>query len=84
MTPAIAQLLAGVKTPTTVDTAGVCEIVAELEGQKPSQETVRRWPLRDKLIGRTRRYDVDHVIAHVRQRYERAPVRVAACSRQPA
>ena len=83
MTPAVAKKLAAVKQPPTVDTEGACDIVEELEGQRPAQETVRRWPLRYKLIGRVRRYEVDDVIAHVRQRYERAPVRVATRSRRP-
>ena len=69
--------------PPTVDTRGVCEIVEALEGQRPSSETVRRWPIRYRVVGRVRRYEVDDVIAHVRQRYEHSPVRVAARSRQP-
>jgi hypothetical protein len=84
MTPAVTKKLAAVEQPPTVDTEGACDIVEELEGQRPAQETVRRWPLRYKLIGRVRRYEVDDVIAHVRQRYERAPVRIAARSQRLA
>jgi hypothetical protein len=79
MTPAVAKKLAAVKQPPTVDTEGACDIVEELEGQRPAEETVRRWPLRYKLIGRVRRYEVDDVIAHVRQRYEQA-----RCASPPA
>ena len=68
--------------PPSVDTKGVCDIVEGIEGQRPSEDTVRRWPLRYKLIGRVRRYEIDDVIAHVRQRYEQAPARVAAVSRR--
>ena len=84
MTPAVVKRLADVERPPTVDTRGVCEIVEELVGQRLSPETVRRWPIRYRVVGRVRRYEVDDVIAHVRQRYEHAPVRVAASSRQPA
>jgi hypothetical protein len=80
MNPAIAKKLAAVERSPTVDTLGLCEIVEELEGYKPSQETVRRWPIKYKLVGRIRRYEVDHVIAFVRHRYEQAPVRVAAAA----
>jgi hypothetical protein len=74
----IAQLLADVQWPARVDTAGVVEIVEELEGQKVAEETVRRWPLCYKIIGRKRIYEVADVIAHRRQRFDQAPVRVAA------
>ena len=84
MTPAISKTLAAVDLPATVDTEGACEIIEELEGQRPSRETVRRWPIRYRLRGRTRIYEVDDVIAHARKRYEQAPVRVATRSRRPA
>ena len=35
MTPAITKLLADVERPPTVDTEGACDIVEELEGQRP-------------------------------------------------
>ena len=78
MTPTVIRTLAAVELPPTVDTEGACKIIEELEGQRPSEETVRRWPIEYRLVGRVRRYEVDRVIAHVRQRYEQAPVRVAA------
>jgi hypothetical protein len=84
MNTKIAQLMADVEWPATVDTAGVCEIVEGLEGQKPAEETVRRWPLRYKIIGRKRIYEVADIIAHRRQRYEQAPVRRAAVPRRRA
>jgi hypothetical protein len=83
MTPDIAKKLADVELPATVDTEGLCDIVEKLEGWRPSEETVRRWPIPYKIVGRVRRYDVDRAIPHIRQRYEQAPVRVAARSRQP-
>ena len=66
--------------PATVDTAGACKIVGEIEGREPSKETLRRWPIRYRLPGRIRVYEVDDVIAHARKRFEQAPVRVAARS----
>ena len=74
MTPTVIRTLAAVELPPTVDTEGACKIIKELEGQRPSEETVRRWPIEYRLVGRVRRYEVDRVIAHVRQRYEQAPV----------
>jgi hypothetical protein len=82
MTPTVIKTLAAVERPSTVDTDGVCEIVEELEGKKPSPETVRRWPIEYRLVGGVRIYEVPRVIAHVRQRYEQAPVRVAARSQR--
>ena len=41
-----------------------------------------RWPLRYKIIGRKRIYEVADVIAHRRQRYEQAPMRRAAVLRR--
>jgi hypothetical protein len=80
MTPAAAKRLAAVERPATVDSDGLIEIVAELEGWEPSVETVRRWEIPYRLVGRKRHYDVDRAIAYVRQRYEQAPVRVATPS----
>jgi hypothetical protein len=84
MTPSIVKRLAAIERPPTVDTEGACEIIEELEGQRPSTETVRRWPIPYRVVGRVRRYEVDHVIAHARERYKRAPVRIAGRSRQLA
>ena len=80
MTPAIIKRLAAVELPPTVDTAGLCAIIEELEGYKPAEETVRRWPIPYRLIGRVRRYEVDRAIAYLRARFDLAPVRVAARS----
>jgi hypothetical protein len=68
--------------PATVDTAGACKIVGEIEGREPSKETLRRWPIRYRLPGRIRVYEVDDVIAYARKRFEQAPVRVAAAARR--
>jgi hypothetical protein len=68
--------------PATVDTEAACKIVGEIEGREPSPETLRRWPIRYRLLGRIRVYEVDDVIAHARERFEQAPVRVAAVSRR--
>ncbi len=85
MNPVIAKKIADAERPVTVDTEGACQIVEQIEGVKPAGETLRRWPLKYKLIGRTRHYEVDHVIEHARARYRNAPVRMAAAarSRQP-
>jgi hypothetical protein len=85
MNPDIAKKIAAAERPVTVDTEGACQIVEEIEGQRPSQETLRRWPIKYKLVGRMRRYEVDHVIEHARARYQNAPVRIASAarSRQP-
>ena len=66
--------------PATVDTAGACKIVGEIEGREPSKETLRRWPIRYRLPGRIRIYEVDAVIDHARQRFKQAPMRVAGRS----
>ena len=68
--------------PATVDTREACRIVGEIEGREPSPETLRRWQIPYRLRGRTRTYEVDAVIAHARQRFEQAPVRVAAGSQR--
>jgi hypothetical protein len=68
----------------TVDTAGACKIVGEIEGREPSKETLRRWPIRYRLPGRIRVYEVDDVIAHARERFEKAPVRIARSQRRLA
>lgn len=68
--------------PATVDTKSACKIVGEIEGREPSPETFRRWPIRYRLRGRIRIYEVDDVIDHARERFERAPVRVAAAARR--
>jgi hypothetical protein len=82
MTPMISQLLANVeRPPVTVDTKGACDLVEEIEEQRPSEQTLRRWPIRYKIIGRKRRYKPDDIITHSRKRYEQAPVRIAARSR---
>lgn len=70
--------------PLTVDTQAACKIVAEIEGREPSKETLRRWPIRYRLLGRVRAYEIDDVIAYARKRFEQAPVRVAAVSRRRA
>ena len=80
MTPTVLKTLGAVRLPATVDTEGACEIIEELEGQRPAQETLRRWPIRYRLRGRIRTYEVDDVIAHARTRFEQAPVRVAAAA----
>ena len=82
MIPAVTNPLAAVELPPTVDTEGACKIIEELEGQRPAEETVRRWPIPYRLIGRVRRYEVDDVIAHARQRFKQAPIRVAARSQR--
>jgi hypothetical protein len=86
MHPIVAQKIAAAEQPATVDTRGVCDIVEAVEGRRPAEETVRRWPLKYKLIGRTRIYEADHVIEFARARCRNAPLRVAAAarSRQPA
>jgi hypothetical protein len=84
MTPTVTRALATVELPPTVDTEGACEIIEELEGQRPSEETVRRWPIPYRLRGRTRTYTVDDVVAFAKQRFEQAPIRRASRARQPA
>lgn len=74
--------VAAAEYPPVVDSDGVCEIIEKFEGQRPSPNTIRRWPLQYKLLGRKRMYEVEAVIAYVRQRYAEAPVRVAAVSRR--
>jgi hypothetical protein len=84
MNPVIAQKIADAARPLTVDTEGACEIVEKIEGRKPSGETVRRWPIPYKLIGRTRVYEVDHVIGFSCARFDKAPIRRAAAQRRSA
>jgi hypothetical protein len=81
MHPVIAKKIAAAEQPVTVDTQGACQIVEEIEGRKPAPETLRRWPIPYKLIGRTRIYEADNVIQHARNRYKNAPVRVASAAR---
>jgi hypothetical protein len=85
MNPAIAKKIAAAERPVTVDTEGACQIVEEIEGHRPAEQTLRRWPIKYKLVGRMRRYEADDVIEYARARYQNAPVRVAiaARSRQP-
>jgi hypothetical protein len=78
MNPAIAEKIAAAKPPVRVDTEGACRIVEEIEGRRPAKETLRRWRIPYRLIGRTRIYEVDDVIEHARSRYQTAPVRLAA------
>jgi hypothetical protein len=68
--------------PATVDTRGACKIVGEIEGREPFENTLRRWPIPYRLPGRVRIYTVDDVKAHAHERFERAPVRVAARSQR--
>lgn len=68
--------------PATVDTESACKIVGEIEGREPSPETFRRWPIQYRLRGRIRIYEVDDIIDHARERFEQAPVRVAAAARR--
>src|SRR5215475_8487363 len=73
--------IAAADLPLTTDTNGVCDIIEEIEGKTPSKNTVRRWDdLEYRLRGRERTYQVDHVIAKARKRFEKAPVRRAAVS----
>ena len=74
--------IAAAAVPATVDTAGACKIVGEIEGREPSPNTLRRWPIPYRLPGRIRIYEIDAVIDHARQRFKQAPMRVAAGSQR--
>ena len=82
ISPPWRDTVADVDYPPVVDSDGACEIIERFEGQRPSPNTIRRWPLQYKLLGRKRMYEVEAVIAYVRQRYDEAPVRRAAVSRR--
>ena len=77
------DIIAAAGLPPTTDTKGVCDIIEAIEGDRPSEDTVRRWDdLKYRLRGRKRTYEVDDVIAKARARFEQAPVRRAAVSRR--
>ena len=77
--------IAAAALPLTVDTKGACEVIEALGYDRPSEDTVRRWDdLEYRLLARKRIYEVDHVIAKARKRFEDAPVRRAAVSRSRA
>jgi hypothetical protein len=82
--PPWGDIIAAAGLPPTTDTKGACDIIEAIEGKRPSEETVRRWDIPYRLRGRERAYQVDHVIAKARERFEQAPTRVAAVPRRRA
>jgi hypothetical protein len=72
------KAVADAQLPQTVDTEGGCLIVGQLEGHVPSTETFRRWPIKYRLVGKVRLYEVEHVLEFVRTRFRATPVRLPA------
>jgi hypothetical protein len=72
------RAVADAKLPQTVDTEGGCLIVGQLEGRVPSPETFRRWPIKYRLVGKIRLYEVEHVLEFVRKRFKETPLRLPA------
>jgi hypothetical protein len=61
--------------PQMADLEGALEIYNEAACDSVSVHTFKRYPISYKLIGRSRRYFVDDIIAFARKRFEQAPVR---------
>jgi hypothetical protein len=57
--------------------ADACAFLAERLGVRVSPGTIRRWPVPYKQIGRDASYLESDLEAYVRQRLERAPIRMA-------
>ncbi len=78
--PPWGDIIAAAGLPPTTDTKGVCDIIEAIEGDRPSEDTVRRWDDPEyRLRGRKRTYEVDDVIAKARARFEQAPMRARRC-----
>jgi hypothetical protein len=61
--------------PPMADLEGGLLIYNQVACDSVSIHTFRRYPIPYKLIGRSRRYVVDNIIAFARARLEEAPVR---------
>lgn len=75
------EVVASSKFPKLVDTEGAGLILSQMFGFLPSPETIRRWPIPYRLVGKTRRYCVDDVLAFAHKRLEESPMRRAAAPR---
>jgi hypothetical protein len=62
--------------PQMADLEGALEIYNEVACDSISVHTFRRYPIRYKIVGRSRRYLVSDVLDFARKRLEAAPVRV--------
>jgi hypothetical protein len=60
------------------DLEGGLEIYNAIACDSVSVHTFKRYPIPYKIIGRSRRYIVDDIIAFARKRLEEAPVRTPA------
>jgi hypothetical protein len=69
--------------PKTVDREGAALVLSRLLGVYVTKNTVRRWPLPYKVVGRYARYEVDDLIKYARKRLEETPTRLPS-PREPA
>jgi hypothetical protein len=68
--------------PPMSDLEGGLLIYNQVACDSASLHTFRRYPIPYKLIGRSRRYLVDDIIAFARKRLEEAPTRTPAPRRR--
>jgi hypothetical protein len=66
------ELREGAGVAATVDTEGATLIHGGVAGGVVSVHTYRRWPVSYKIIGRSRRYKIDDVVAHAKKCIEDA------------
>jgi hypothetical protein len=61
--------------PLRMDREAAALALTRLLGDNVSKNTLRRWPVPYKLIGRSARYEVDDLISFARKRIAETPMR---------